>query len=1023
MPISEEEARLFLEGSSDSGLAVEDVATRPLEDVSATDEATPAPSRTYTVAEAKELFGGPAVTGGLQPGSDIPLPAMGTFGLERRPDPLSGVDTTSGASFLDRLRTSFLPTTEGKKELLEKLATERGVDVRKNPVKIIPGVLFDQIVMPVKDEETGRVKEVLFDPEKVSLPELAKDIGADFASEIIPTMVGLSVASKMGALGQSPLAKKPNLINMLKASAPVAGAIAVQDRAARVTQGLDPDPEHQELAAFALNYTFDVMAGLGSGYIPRFLGRRSDDVLSDKEVLDYQAAVKEFNEKFGLTYQPTAGTILLDSDLLALEGYLGGMTPLVSGNLRRLKLQEKSAHLAAAKQLLGGVDPNVRNIPVEDLTPASKVMRSYQDEIDGVIGRSEEASSEVLAASTDRLLDVVDSLAPAGKSFEATDIAGQAVRDHLAETKRIFQAQSEVNYADVRKAIEAHKQNFGDDFDWRFAVKLDDALSVIDDLDARAGAYRPIREEVEGLVDPVTGKRPKIIKESVEAFTETRATPNLGEIRGLIKDHPNGVPIDLARLIRSKIADKMASDEFIGTSDLNALGKLYGAVNRALGDTVDTLPTPDLRQALDRANSHYNSSRDKFKVPIIKKLMNDNPRQVIPDSEVLGAFSRQSKSYFDLKKVMATLPSVEGADPQIVWKKVQRNMVASIMGIADPVGDTISFARAASEFNKVPLAVRKDLFGKSFKDVQKLVETLGKVAPRTVDEFVEVDKKLLQNYFMDPDSKELRKALIKARNASVERNLTFQNRYKKIVAKVRKEGITGDVANELAEEGFISRAVEKSSNKDLTDIVSKLGNGRTLTTARQQAMMHLLSKTGIMESVAQMTPIESGRRLSQEIRKHARNYQTLLGSEAFSTLASFATVTSRAESAKKLGGSTAASLTKGQQMREILSLRLFDLRSDIKMRLAATVFSQPDMLMAFKTGSRVNAASGLTWASVLSTPRFLSALRDSYKDAWSFARDFSAISEATNLVDGLEQGADPESATPEDTEATTPEQP
>jgi|DEB0MinimDraft_6_1074348.scaffolds.fasta_scaffold04947_2 hypothetical protein len=1009
---SEEEALGLLSGD---GVGTIDTDVTPSE-----------PVRFATEEEALAALGG-SEQAQIQPPS---LPQSITGFSPRGEDPLVGVDVESGGDFALRARAAFQVSDEDKKTAIENALRSRGIDVDKNPVEIVPG-FFPNFIIPVQDEATGKVKRVLLDPtlSKAPLSDLIADLGPDLAGEILPMATGVWGAARMarGAGIVKPAITRiltgkvpqetvetvaPTAIRIMQESVPTAVATAAQGELARAAEGIQ-DTKARQMFEFGSSLGFDWASGVAMGVAPRFLGRNfGRDIVDQPEVVAYKDAVEQFNRRFGTSYQPTAGTVLMDKDLLSIENYLASQSPFMSADLKRLKNMEAKAIRSAAKQLAADFDPSIRDIAPEDLTPVRNIQQSYLDEMEALSDKSASSIQRLITSATDKMLKEVDNISLERK-INSPEQAGFAIRHFIQESKDVFQRKADENYNVVERLVDQLRRDAPDLQSWGTAVDLDGVRSVIGDLERRAGVTKVKRIPPKESKLVRQGLAPRPVEEPVaeEVFYEAvdrGLIPNIPkDIVSIIKRNPRGLPIQAARQLRRKIADALnGPDVIINTEPYNILNRMQNALKDSFDAAVDNMPTTELRDALRKANSDYAEFRDLFKVDTLQKIANTTARGEMPEGQILPSLLGNERAYFDLRKTMTSLPTEAFGSPVERWDSLRKDMLASVLNITDEGLNKVSFKELHDSILKVNPRIRKDLLGDNHDKIIQFLDDMSKVSPRKRSDLLGVNKTQALAYLSNPEDQELKNLLIKASNDSNKLfNLEQKSSFTKALSRLRQDALDLEATDIVKEEGFLSRAIDSQTPEQIKDLMSRIGDPKARTTARQNVVTKLMNDTGILQELYDQGSIKSGNKMFKKLRERPAHYKAVLGEQTFEDLLSFATVSGRVSSAKTLGGAAGGSLALGRVIRDMLTFRFLNLAGDLRMRVGATIIANPRLVQGFYDSARLNPGSPAAWAWILTAPDFLENFRAGYEDTANYVEDLSLIMDAVGMAEGLMEPA------------------
>ena len=959
-------------------------------------------------------FGGRAV--GTTPTGPV-TSAVDISGKTYTPDQLAGVDVQTGAGFGRRLGASFLDPGEVV-AILERDAREQGIDVDKNPIKIVEGTFFDNYIFPTKDPKTGVVKEVLFDPaDNSSFKELSKDVLADMASLLSSMGVGVVAGMAKGAPGAvnvlerlaSKLPFKPGdklmgaartvfgpekavtLGSATRAGAGMAAFEELQSGAARFAQDI-PQESFSEMATdFAMNTAMDsglTWAGskalAGAKYAGSRLGVILKNEIQDPTAREYLELIDRVNRKYGVNYQPTAGDMFLDQDLLRFEKFVENQGAF-AGDLKRLRSANQQAVESVVLKLLGEFDPNLKNITPADISPARRVIAAYDDEVETLVQNSDQAARNALTQATKDLTDIADSVAP-GSSFQEQELMGKALKQVLDGSRTIYRDRSDYLFTQAMKAQQEAK-GIMPLRQWAFAADTGGLNRILKEAGEKATTFK---ETEEGLIANV----PKEL------------LADISEIRKLITDHPDGMPIPAFNELRKKIWAEINDPNTVINSPKDGLLKqLYEEALNSADNAADNLPDGSVKKAIKEATNYTKRNRDQFKLDVVRQLIagtKDNLDNRILDSQVVNKVRRDPKLYFQLKSFLQT-PDLSRVETAEIWNSFKRNVAGDIIKQADFLpGSTVQLAEAYKQLKNVPLEIRKDLFGKNHKQIYQKIEDLSKITPRKTSEDIFVPKDVLRRFLEDPSSKDLASALQKSAEASKEEAIAFKNKFKKVIRDLKRNNITPEdqvFIDETPE--LIPRAIQTLTAPQFSELVDYLGAGQPLERARKDAIYHLFNGVGIIKTLDAGLPIQAGTELKAALRKHADQYATLLGSETYEGLVDFVSLLTREAAGRKIGGESGASLARGAFFSDLIRGKWFRLGEDIRIRLASAALSSPRLLAAFKASRVFQPESKTAWASLLNSAEFLRSFRQEFDTEADYARAMSDIYQDLGLADEI----------------------
>lgn len=585
------------------------------------------------------------------------------------------LDIESGVGLWDKLMLDFRRNRESQIKYLED---------HYGPNTVRLSTDGELIVRMPDPENKGQVKDMLVRPHSMKatdfidlmaqFPEIAASIYAMRKGEMIPWL-----GKKGGALGLTRQA--------------VTGA-AGGEAAGLVKDIAVGEPVGK--AAFERAERIPGMAAIGAvgGAIPGIWKYAKNPLAGGRTQLQLDAleAQKFFRDKYGinvpLSVGQSTGSPLFGRSEVFIEKMPGG-----SGPVRQLGKETESGLRRLQSIMLGTSLPSEEEI-------GARAIAELQPGVRGVTAATEAARKELGETAQNAIEQRIGQLTSPAKEIYNTQ-TGAAVRKAVIAKRDAAKAEADRLYEVVRSLPGGEGKIF------EAGGLQNDFKRILKDLPAPQQRV----EKPTGLLDihgkPITSTITKA--ETLREFVPPNVLQRLGSVVGL-----KGAKFSLSDLqqMRREVYDDIAKGEGVpglGTHYLADIGK---ALTKAIDEGVSSLPSGDLKTALQAANAHYKGKVIPFnRVGLTELFRAPDEAGFVSDSEVINRMFSGGKASQNWNLVKET---VGPQSPE--FQRMRRSVADTILENSRlPGEDTLdanSFIRNLYQFRTKFREISDDVFSK-----------------------------------------------------------------------------------------------------------------------------------------------------------------------------------------------------------------------------------------------------------------------------------------------------------------------
>ena len=913
MPLSEEEAIQILggDGQKEMPMASTPATDEAIADPTVLDTPTESTPRIFSEEEARAMFGGSLVTGGLDPSSTVGQPS---FGLpediqRRQAQSLAASERQRSGIELDlsrpgveldyfsgvkdswlRARMNLLPDPLSKLQFLSGQLESQGI----NPVDHPPRFSGGRFILPQKDEDTGEIKDFIIDE-----PGFTKEDLADIGNEAIPLLLGMVGERKMAARGVTSVFKR-----LLGGGAGVAAGRFGQTVVGRATGGVEQNPMRDTQAAL-VEAGMDVLSGLG---LSKLLNLGNAAIAPNRfitrtpEFQSYNASMQRLEDALGVPIRVSPGELLLDENLLVFENFARTQ---FGGEILR-EVQQNASKLRAKLGLELSKFPNKGAVSLDDLDPGAPILREMWDKVSAKQTAFSEAKEDVIQAAASQFVDE-SSKVTTTQSLGGASVVGKALRNTLEASRVSFRNLNEVNYGEADRLLRRATAALGDPLAADQLVKFDGVSEILSKFAAPSKVKKVVPGEFKK--DPLTGRLIPVTQETVEEKKISKLLPDpYKQWSDAFRDMSDGVSIQTANQVRRALADEIASSggfgkSALGSRELALLNELRDSVTKSMDKAYGQLPDGAAKDALLKANAFYSNNVKKFQTPTIKQLFDFTPEGQVrmPDDEILGRVSRNSTAWRELRNFVGT------GD---LWDKTKRGVLDDILYQASVEGIP-KVGEIYRQLKSLPKEVRQDILGSSEGDMLKFLRSVSDL--KLDKPKARVPYEVVKDWIAAPSSK-TRDAVLNAVNAQTLLDQEFKSAFKrKSLQKFQSPEL-------LDSKETVGRLIDLATTKEAEWAVNTLGKGPLREKLVQQTFEELfrranmtgklnMASTDIQFSNKNFINASSFR--DQLLGTKRDVYRILLGDESFQLASDYLNYLSRGDYAKELAGASVGTLSRG----------------------------------------------------------------------------------------------------------------
>ena len=904
MPFGEniKQELLTATGLEEEPLDQDTVSTTPTTDQAA--GVTPAPRESLSLRASAlqaldqgSLFGGAAVTGGLDPS------AISTDYGQVLPDELKArmdksgavnrrqakqiqrsmarlgipLDRFSGVQDLGfRAGLNMLQDPKAKLNYLTNWMENQGVSPVDHPPRYVDG----NFIVSRKDPETGGIKDVVVDEPGFSMADIA-----DLVNEAIPLMVGLAGERKI-------LPKRMTSVTgrLLKGGAGVGAGRFGQTTIAREALGVERDPL-TDVKSAAIEAGADVAGGLALSKIvniANFAMAPNRKMARTPEFQNFRASMQNLESELGIPITATPGQLLGSENLLVLENFA---TTQYGGEVLR-QVRDDALKLRALLGLELTNYPSKGNVNLANLDPGSDILKKMWDDVSTTYQAFSEASDAVIYAAVNDFTNTA-AKETTSQTLGKADIVGRAVRNVLEASRTSFRNINEANYSESDRLLREAYTQLGEEAQADTLVTFGGAESILNQVANRAKLKK--------------GELKSILPEFYDRWKKEF---------DLLKKN-GGASIEQANDLRVALADDIDSmggfgQKPLSTKDENLLNKLRDSVTKSMDDAYDKLPDEFAKEAFLKANKYYRDNVVRYQTPTIKKLFDTTPEGQIRmgDEDILAAISRNSSAYKELRQFITD---------DTTWNNVRRGILDDVLMQASSHG-TPNLGDVYRLLHNMPPLIRKDLLGDSQAKVLKELKQLSGLNLDLPSR--KIPYEVVMDWVQKPSSK-TKAALIKANNAQTALDIQFQSNLKKqVISKFQDPKLLS------TREDNVSKIIDLATDEEAKWVASVIGSRSFKRDKLIQQTIEELFRRSHMEGKLNLVEagidfptknfINSSSLRDQLLGKKKKVYKALLGDEAHQLMMDYLTFLSRGEVSKEKAGSAVGTFSRGAFINNII---------------------------------------------------------------------------------------------------------
>lgn len=257
-----------------------------------------------------------------------------------------------------------------------------------------------------------------------------------------------------------------------------------------------------------------------------------------------------------------------------------------------------------------------------------------------------------------------------------------------------------------------------------------------------------------------------------EVIKDTKAIPSMlpegtRAYVGAIGNMADEQSIDSLRRMRTMVGESIGQQNVLpGLSDA-AKSRLYSAITKDINDTVDSLPTSTLKDALSKANTFHRENVDKYVFKRIENIINPTGEAggATPASIMAKLEGKDAKTYLDEIYSAARPEDISGIDSTV--SEYLFNEIGN--SARNPVTGEVSVGKVIQGIEKLSPELQRKFFPNidTIKSLARRQAAVSEIRPETVIKNLEVDPVLLSEALADSKkTKSITDSIAAALNAS-----------------------------------------------------------------------------------------------------------------------------------------------------------------------------------------------------------------------------------------------------------------
>lgn len=599
---------------------------------------------------------------------------------ERNVAPGVELDVDTGLEAWDRYQ---LAARQAEADQLRYLRNKYGPDkVRKSDT--------GEWIVRVADPETGKEKDVLASPHKITVGDFAA-LSAD-----VPE-IALSVAAVIGARGLPLIGKARGLIgfgrDILAGAAGTQTAGAVKDVLARA--GDAPIDVSEIARRRAIAGAVDVAIGT-----PLMSGQRFIEFLrapggSPRTQIQFKGreAQQHFRNEYGEDVPLTVGQLTGNPDIIRKEKFTGK----VLGGTKTYQEfeQQQLGAMQKLQRILMGSEPPDDEVLGRQISDALKRKT-------GPLTEAEAASARQLEQQAFGEMErIVTGRTTHQNQLGATQI-GDAIREGLVTRRDAAKTEADRLYGIFQGIV--------GDQPFIPGAKLAKAAEKIK-KDA-ASAFKQKPSPVLGPTGQPTGT--VTVQEPSQAFVpETSVMKRLNE---LIENKNANYRFEDLKKMRTELADDLAKSEAVPGMGAHYLSRIQKALTEAMDDALNLVPDPNARAALEAANKHYKEKVIPFEQKGIGELFRNPLEANSVGSAELASRVRRGAAATDKFHALRNMLGSDSPEFRLLKRSISDDLFAEAMDDVSGRIDANKLIKVLGDFNRSneTREISKEVFGDKF---------------------------------------------------------------------------------------------------------------------------------------------------------------------------------------------------------------------------------------------------------------------------------------------------------------------